>query len=390
MDDQGSILDRIISQQRTSELTSFRPFELKKQLFSRLKNREEEVLTKRFGLSGKTRMTLEEIGHEFHVTRERVRQIEIFAIKKLFQEFTSNAQFSSSVRVVQYLLEQSGGVREEQDLLSDVRILFTEEKGDNADAKEAMLAAENFFLFCLNHLWVGEVLKIDEDEDFHRSWRLPGVSLDALKLFLSEARTVIERANASIPENTFVSTLRESEFWKNFETKYPSQTPKNDEGILQALRASKRIASNVYGEWGMADWPLIHPKRMTDKIFLVLKHHGKPLHFREITEKINETKFDFKKAYPPTIHNELILDKRYVLIGRGIYALTEWGYSPGTVSEVIKALLSKTAEPMKREDIVREVLKQRMVHEATVNLALTNRKFFSRAEGGYKLAEKEG
>ena len=66
--------------------------------------------------------------------------------------------------------------------------------------------------------WVGEVLKIDEDEDFHRSWRLPGVSLDALKLFLSEARTVIERANASIPENTFVSTLRESEFWKNYQS----------------------------------------------------------------------------------------------------------------------------------------------------------------------------
>ncbi|WP_304959535.1 RNA polymerase sigma factor RpoD [Ileibacterium valens] len=48
-----------------------------------LTSREEQVLRLRFGLNdGKTR-TLEEVGREFNVTRERIRQIEAKAIRKL-------------------------------------------------------------------------------------------------------------------------------------------------------------------------------------------------------------------------------------------------------------------------------------------------------------------
>lgn len=388
MDEQGSILDRIISQQRTSELTSFRPFELKKQLFSLLKSREEEVLTKRFGLSGRPKMTLEEIGKEYHVTRERIRQVEILAIKKLLKAITENNGFASSIRIVHYLLEQTGGVREEQELLDEVSELFTEEKNEGGEDVYTKAAAKNFFLFCLNHLWGGEVVKIEESADFRKGWRLPGASLEVLKTLFREAEQLIEKKGAPIEETELINSLRGSAFWKEFEAKHQNQAPKTDEGTLGALTLSKRINSNVFGEWGIASWPLIHPKRMTDKIYLVLKHRGKPMHFREITETINTTKFDSKKAYTPTIHNELILDKRYVLIGRGIYALSEWGYHPGTVSDVIVGVLKSAGGPLSRRDIVTQVLKQRMVHEATINLALTNKKLFSR-EGSLYVLTKE-
>ena len=54
-----------------------------------LTEKEKKVLELRYGLFGGKIKTLEEIGKEFHVTRERVRQIETKAIQKLSQPFVA-------------------------------------------------------------------------------------------------------------------------------------------------------------------------------------------------------------------------------------------------------------------------------------------------------------
>lgn len=59
---------------------------LKKQInhiLERLSDREKKVLELRFGLKDGVSRTLEEVGHEFNVTRERIRQIEAKALKRL-------------------------------------------------------------------------------------------------------------------------------------------------------------------------------------------------------------------------------------------------------------------------------------------------------------------
>lgn len=53
------------------------------EVLSTLTEREEKVIRLRFGLDNGRTWTLEEIGKEFNVTRERIRQIEAKAIKKL-------------------------------------------------------------------------------------------------------------------------------------------------------------------------------------------------------------------------------------------------------------------------------------------------------------------
>ena len=53
------------------------------EVLSTLTDRESRVLKMRFGLEGKNPMTLEEVGREFGVTRERIRQIEAKALRKL-------------------------------------------------------------------------------------------------------------------------------------------------------------------------------------------------------------------------------------------------------------------------------------------------------------------
>ena len=83
MDQPNSILDKILYSKKTSEIEHFNPSEVVTELFKNLTSREEDVLRKRYGLLGKERETLENIGISYHVTRERIRQIQAKALEKL-------------------------------------------------------------------------------------------------------------------------------------------------------------------------------------------------------------------------------------------------------------------------------------------------------------------
>jgi RNA polymerase primary sigma factor len=53
------------------------------EVLARLNDRERRVLQLRFGLEDGHNWTLEEVGRELSVTRERIRQIEVKALRKL-------------------------------------------------------------------------------------------------------------------------------------------------------------------------------------------------------------------------------------------------------------------------------------------------------------------
>ena len=112
------------------------------------------------------------------------------------------------------------------------------------------------------------------------------------------------------------------------------------------------------------------------------------MHFSAIADKIKDSEFKRKDVTTQAIHNELIKDKRFVLIGRGIYALDSWGYDKGTVSDVITEVLKKAGEPLHRDEIVKRVLKSRQVKETTILLNLQSKGDFKRvAKATYSLAE---
>ena len=162
----------------------------------------------------------------------------------------------------------------------------------------------------------------------------------------------------------------------------------SDLAIQGAVHVTRTIERNPFNEYGLRAWGSVVPKRMNDKILLVMRKHGQPMHFQEITKKINEIGFDHRQAYPPTVHNELILNPEYVLIGRGIYALREWGYKPGVVADVLGQILRQASQPLTRNELVDQVLAQRMVKKNTIHLALTNKKRFQRLpDGRFTLAQ---
>ena len=153
------------------------------------------------------------------------------------------------------------------------------------------------------------------------------------------------------------------------------------------LDIAKDIEKNNFGEIGLIDWPEISPQGVKDKAYLVLRKTNEPLHFTEITDLINKWGFAKRPAYVQTVHNELIKDPRFVLVGRGTYALADWGYESGTVEELIEKILKNSKKPLTKKEILDKVLAQRRVKPNTIVLNLQRSpKFAKLGDGKYAIA----
>lgn len=378
---QNSILDKIIQSKQLQEATQFDPNEIILNLFKNLSIKERDILNRRFGLLGKQKETLEQIGKYYQITRERIRQIEVSTIKKLkeLQDFTNQIQLAEN-NVIR-LLENYGGIMEENHLIDEL-LTYSDLNPNNRQAS----------LFIISSLLDEKIDQIKADAEIHYGWKLPSFSTDLLKQILNELIEIINKENRLLKTHDLLNLFKERESFKNYQqiildsklvaNQVNLETKEIDKIINSYLVISKKINQNILGEWGLTEWNTISPKRMGDKVYLILKKAGKPLHFTEITDLINQVGFDKKVAYPATIHNELILDDRYILVGRGIYALKEWGYQPGTVIDIVINILSKSETPLTKEEIIKKVLDQRIVRKSTILLALTNKERIKRLPDG--------
>lgn len=370
MEDQGtSILDKVMAASEQQELASFDPIQIVVTLFRELGSREQDVLRRRFGLHGQDPETLEEIGKSYNITRERVRQIENTAIKNV----KNRAYFVETIKPVNIVvlasLEKHGGVMAEDHLLEYVL---------QTGSSDPVMRGH--FIFLLARLGSERIVR--EELDGHwPAWRVEFVDWSKARATIDELVRILESQGEPLTEEELLNRFRATETFQSHHKHFGFNDDSLDP-VYAHLRTSTKLKTNPFREWGLAHWKTVTPKRMGDKIYLIMKKHGQPLHFRDITERINQTDFDDKKAYAPTVHNELILDKRYVLVGRGIYGLAEWGYAPGVVSDVIAEALKKAGRPMSRDEIVEKVLEQRLVKKGTVYLALSSQDRFVRDEDG--------
>ncbi len=365
MDGEHSILDRVISSKKTTEIEQFNPTEVISQLFKNLTSREEDVLRRRYGLHGKEKETLEEIGASYKVTRERVRQIENTAIQKI----KKLKDFKSTVSVIDHtvtsVLEQHGGIMWEDFLLAHLLQVV----GDNDTNRQNIL-------FIISELLDDTVKLVKETKDIRQSWRTMHAPTHLLKDVIAQVVNIITEKNKPLSADELLNNFKQTDLYQK------NSEQLTDDAIISYVQISQKVSRNPFDEYGITEWGSIVPKRMNDKIYLVLKKQGKPMHFTDITKRINETKFDDRKAYPPTVHNELILNDQYVLVGRGIYALKEWGYKPGVVANVLQEILRDAGRPLSRDELVSKVLEQRIVKKNTVHLALTDKTKFKKLPDG--------
>lgn len=365
-----SILDKVINSQKSTVTANFHPQEILNTLLKNLKERETEVLNLRHGFSDNQPKTLEEIGKKFNVTRERIRQIENSALKRIKNLSTLEEALKSLEIIVNQTLEDYGGIMQEEHLIQEVLII--------PGATAANYAATYFIL---SQLLKEKLHYLDNDEELRPAWKLPTLSLEAVKDILNALIDVINQSGQPLAAEKIYEQIAGGKLPGDWNASL------NDQVVFSLLKISKKVAANPFNEWGLTHWETIALKRMSDKIYLVLKKEGRPLHFKEIAEKINAIGFDHKQANPATIHNELILDDKYVLVGRGLYALKEWGYKPGVVTEVIEEIL-KEDSPLSREEIIEKVLTKRLVKRSTIILALMNKdKFKKNQTGEYELVK---
>lgn len=321
--------------------------------------REKEIITRRFGLYDR-RETLEQIGELLGITRERVRQLEkaILIRLKIAAEEGKTDVVSQLEKTLVRTLSEMGRVARVQDLADALY-------GKTTNAQERAHVA---FVATLSP----GLTVIDENDHYFPAVAIADFGDDKkLKARIDEIVTTIK----TVGEPQTVDQLFNVLSYEN-----PAQ--------ISALASISKDLAHLKTSWGLTKWPTVNPKNIRDKIFVILSDHKKPMHFSDIANAIKDSSFKRKDVTTQAIHNELIKDKRFVLIGRGIYALKDWGYSKGTVSDIIIKVLKDAKEPLHRDEIVKRVLKSRQVKETTILLNLQSKAQFTRvAKATYTLTD---
>lgn len=337
-----SILQTFISQEHDNLKASFDPATLIEGMVGRLDEKARKVVSARAGLTGSKKTTLSQIGGELHLSRERIRQIERDAFVKLSDRLHTGE--NTAIQFVVTTLDSQGGVMHESAL---VDMVLAENRRSATD-----INALRLFLRLTKDL-----VELKESKTMRQGWALRVVATDSIYRAIGHVlEFILQHSKVADFENIWNHSTEFQNFPKQF--------------LMNTILLSKEIISTGDNNFGLASWATINPRNVRDKIYFVLHESGEPLHFTDITKRIREQGFDTKKIVQPTVHNELIADDRFVLVGRGIYALSHWGYKPGTVEEVIEEVLKKAKRPLSTDEIVTEVLKSRHVKKNTIIINL--------------------
>lgn len=324
------------------------------------REREREIISRRYGLFDR-KETLEQIGELLGITRERVRQLEKAVVARLKAQAESGdlPHISEIQSTLVEAVNEMGKVARIQDL--SAKLTSSNTKLDQA--RVAFVAQ-----LC------PELSVIEDNDHFHHA---VGVSVQHDE---NQIKELVDK---------LIDTIKKHGEPADIKT-IADKAGHEDHEHAQALASISKHLATLNDRWGLIKWPMVNPKNIRDKIYVILKENGKQMHFNDIAEAIKKSDFKRKDVTTQAIHNELIKDKRFVLIGRGIYALKEWGYNKGTVADVIADVLKKAGEPLHRDEIVKRVLKSRYVKETTILLNLQGKDQFKRvAKATYTLAEAE-
>lgn len=324
------------------------------------REREREIVSRRFGLFDR-RETLEQIGELLGITRERVRQLEKAAITKLRMSAGKGdipGVLMIEEKIVEALQTMGNAAR-----INDLSAQFSTDNTKLDQARVSFLA-----MLC------PKLAVIDENDNYHHAVGI--LEVHSEKAMKEKVNAIVD-AIKKIGEPSSAETIAE-------------KVSDSDVMHVKALASVSKLVATLNGRWGLTKWPMVNPKNIRDKIYVILHESGKHMHFNDIAAHIKDSSFKRKDVTTQAIHNELIKDDRFVLIGRGIYALKEWGYKKGTVADIITEVLKKANEPLHRDEIVKRVLKNRYVKETTILLNLQGKTQFKRvAKATYTLADAE-
>ncbi|MCF7917676.1 hypothetical protein K9L27_01560 [Candidatus Gracilibacteria bacterium] len=322
--------------------------ELMNRLLGLLTEKEQNIIERRFSLGNCPRETLDKIGRSYSITRERVRQIEAVAIKKL-----ARISMDPSMRYIHDLgysvLVDHGKVMSENLLVSEMLKHFQTNKSIDPNAMKLAMRVSD------------KLIKQEKNQFFCPFWRTKDISFGEVKNVIKDIEKTMKKLGDVLVLSDIQGSLKQYD---------PAM-------IASLLHVSWGFMETDHG-WGLKQWRFINPRSIKDKILISLKEIGKPLHFTDIIKHVLNDFRSKKKVTPQAIHNELIRHGEFVLVGRGLYGLREWGLASGTVCDVIRSVLKENGVPMKRQEIIDAVSKKRDIRLGTISLNLQKYPFFKR------------
>lgn len=324
-------------------------------LFMVLTEKEAMVIRRRFALQGQPKQTLEKIGKHFKVTRERIRQIEGIALSKL-RRTVRTTKLNEVNELAKSILRVHGGLMREDELISQVL-----KRMPNSTELDGAVLRLSFSID-------SEMNSNGHSGTFVPFWRLESLAMEDVSLIVDHIVKILKKRKSCMKKDELISAVQALNLFKD---RIPSK-----ELISSSFTIDERLREIDDG-WGLTEWRFVRPRSIRDKVEIILRKAGTPLHFMEIANRIREARFDHKNVTVQAVHNELIRYPQFVLVGRGLYALREWGYEPGTVADVIESIL-KEKGPLSKKEIIAEVAKQRTVKVGTISLNLQKMPYFVR------------
>lgn len=324
-------------------------------LFLVLTQKETEVIKRRFALAGQSKQTLEKIGKHFNVTRERIRQIESIALSKL-KRTVRTTKLNEVNEMAKAVLRAHGGVMLSTELVSSILKRLPGSQMVDGSILKLSFSIDN------------EMASEGRSMTYKPFWRLSTLAMDDISTIIDMAVKFLNKRHSCMKASELISSIQSM---PAFQGRTPSA-----ELIISCLAIDERLKEIADG-WGLTEWRFVRPRSIRDKVEIILKKVARPMHFMEIANSIKEAGFDHKNVTVQAVHNELIRYPQFVLVGRGLYALREWGYEPGTVADVIENIL-KQKGALSKKQIIEEVSKQRTVKVGTISLNLQKMPYFVR------------
>ena len=334
-------------------------FDVVNNILSDLPSRSQEIVKKRFGIDGGKPQTLEKIGEDYGITRERVRQIIMDALKKI-SKYEENDNFKKVVEKIIFTIKENNGIIKETEIIDKLCA------GNLKDANSLIFLS----------LGSSRIITI-EDDDIKKSWVVDKKTADKAKEVGLVIESILSKEHKLLTDSELIRKVMDI------------RQDLTGSEIISFAESLLNLNKNNFDKWGMADWIEINPRGTRERIYAVLKEKGKPLHFKEIAKIIDEYGLSKKKAHIQTVHNELIKNENFVLVGRGIYALKEWGYSKGTIRDVLENILAKSRKSLTKEEILKEVSRVRQVKKATVLINLSNHNLFIKQNNLYTIKKQK-
>ncbi len=347
---------------------------LTKSILKNLTGRNKNIIEKRFGLFSDKKYTLQDIGNELHITRERIRQIEKESIKTL-KQFKPTKEFNKFISEVKKILIANNGFCEDNKFFA---ILSKKYKDKNLDKF-------TIFLTTLN----GSIIHVEANNCYKAYWAINKEKTTLIKNVLQNVTDLLSKEQKPLTTQQILERLA------------PNNKNLNSKILENILSINNKIYKNPIGEYGLISWSNIRPYSAKDKAYFLMKYYiKKPIHFRDLAKLIQSYEFPTlvkesnsiatkkKNINIQTVHNELIKDNRFTLIGHGQYALQEWGYTKGAIKDVIINILQASNSPLSEYEISQVAHKQRIVKDSTIHLSLSDKKLFQKTQDNKYILSK--